>query len=97
MIEFFALFLICCAALIGMACAINYFWRAGPWISLGCAAFVVCVFLVFWASGLWEGASRHSWGMLTPAYFLIMLLCAALVLAAWLLLKFHLAKKRKKD
>lgn len=95
--EILALFLIILAAIPAMACAINYFWRTGGVLALSIAAFVVVVFIVFWTSGLWVGASRHSWGILTPLFVLMIAACAALVGAALWGWRFYRRKKRGKQ
>lgn len=81
MTEFIALFLICLVASLGAAVFIHYFWRIRLARALGYAAFFVAMFLVFWASGLWVNASRHSWGVLAPIFALFMVL-------GWICLKF---------
>ena len=81
MIEFFALLLMVVAAILGGAFAISYFWRTGPAKALGYAAFFVVMIFIFGASGLWIGASRHSWGVLTPLF-------ALMLAAGWLCLKY---------
>lgn len=79
--EILALFLVSLVAAIGLACAIQYFFIPGPWRSLGYAMFAVALFLAFWASGLWQDASRHDWGFLTPVF-------AFMGIGGWLSLKF---------
>lgn len=96
MFAFLALFFVSLAAMIGIACAINYFWRIGAWKSLAGGVFTVAIFLIFWASGLWEGASRHSWGPLTPLFFLIIVATALVAAAAALLVHLSLRKKQAK-
>lgn len=96
MAETFALFCISIAAIIGMACAIHYFWQCGPLKALGYAAFVVFVFLIFWASGLWVDASRHSWGPLTPVFAIIIVVSALAVGIALRLLTYYANKKHNK-
>ena len=78
--ELLALFLMGCAGVLALAFAINYFWRTGPGAALIYAAFFVAMIFVFGATGLWVGASRHAWGVLTPLF-------ALMLGAGWLLLK----------
>lgn len=73
--------LMACAGIIATACAINFFWQTGYRKAFFWAAFVVGIFLLFWVSGLWIGASRHSWGVLAPLFALMMGI-------AWLAVKF---------
>lgn len=73
MAAFFSLFCMCLVAATGIACGINFFLRIGPWRSLGYALFAVSVFLVFCASGMWQNASRHEWGILAPVFALMLL------------------------
>lgn len=81
---FLALGALWLAAACALAGAINFFWETGFRRAFGYGAFLAGVFLLFWASGLWVGASRHSWGVLGPA-FMLMLAGAWLVvrLALW--------------
>lgn len=60
------------AAACAVAGAINFFWETGFRRAFGYGAFLAGVFLLFWASGLWVGASRHSWGVLGPAFVLML-------------------------
>lgn len=69
-----------CAALIGIACAVHYFWRLDIRRSLGYAAFAILVFCLFLLSGLWEENSRHSWGSLATIFVLIIVAAGAGVL-----------------
>ncbi len=73
MAAFFALFLVCAVAAVGIACAINYFLQIGPWVALGYALLGVAAFLLFFASGLWDGATRHDWGPLTPVFAIFLI------------------------
>ena len=71
-------------AVVGMvaaAFAINFFWQLGYRQAFTLATLFIGVFLLFWASGLWEGASRHSWGVLAPLFALF--LCSL-----WLIIHF---------
>lgn len=70
-----------CAIIVGAACAINFFWQIGYKKAFFWAAFFVIMFLLFWVSGVWEGASRHSWGVLAPLF-------AFMLCLAWLAVKF---------
>lgn len=81
MLETLAILLMATAGTLGAACAINFFWQTGFRRAAGYAGFFVCIFLVFWASGLWEGASRHSWGVLTPVL-------ALMIVGGWLGVKY---------
>ena len=74
MAGIFGVLMMACAGVLAAGCAINFFWRLGPKRSFAYGGFFVGVFLLFWASGLWEGASRHSWGVLAPIFALIMAL-----------------------
>lgn len=78
--EFFALLLIFLGGTLGGAFAIHYFWQIPFAKSIACSAFFILVIIIFWASGLWENASRHSWGILTPIF-------ALLIFVTWLALK----------
>lgn len=69
------------ASAIACACAINFFWQSGMRRAFAMSGVLVCVFILFWASGVWEGASRHSWGVLAPLF-------ALLLGAVWLAAKF---------
>ena len=80
MIEFIAILAMGLVALAGLTCAARYFWRIDTKRALGYAAFALLVFCIFWLSGLWETESRHSWGSLTPIFFLIMAASGAVVL-----------------
>lgn len=80
MAEFIAIVAVIFIAIIAITCAITFFWQIGPWSAMGYAAFMVAIFLVFWASGLWQNASRHSWGTLTPIFILMIGGGGALVL-----------------
>lgn len=71
------------AAACAAAGAINFFWETGFRRAFGYGAFLSGVFLLFWATGLWEGASRHSWGVLGPAFLLMLVL-------AWLAIQLGL-------
>ena len=73
MIAFFGVFLVAIVAVCATACAINYFFRLGPWPSLGIAMIAVSAFLLFCVSGLWADAHRHDWGALTPVFALMLL------------------------
>lgn len=71
--AFFALLLMTAAAMLGLAAAINFFWQTGFKDALAYAALPVGIFLLFWLSGLWEDATPHSWGRLTPLFFIMLL------------------------
>lgn len=64
-----ALWLAFAAAVAG---AVNFFWETGFRRAFGYGVFLGGVFLLFWASGLWVGASRHSWGVLGPVFLLML-------------------------
>lgn len=81
MAEFIALLFMGIVAVLAGAFAINYFWKIGPASSIGYAAFFVVMVIVFGLSGIWIGASRHSWGVLAPLF-------AVMLGAAWLFVKF---------
>lgn len=81
MLATLAILFMAAAAILGIACGINYFWKVGFKRAAGYAGLFVCVFLLFWASGLWVGASRHSWGFLTPVF-------AIMIMAGWLGIKY---------
>lgn len=81
MLAILAILFMAASAILGMAFGINYFWQVGFKRAAGYAALFVCVFLLFWASGLWVGASRHSWGFLTPIF-------ALMIIAGWLGIKY---------
>lgn len=66
--EVFALLFICLAAIAAGGFMIHYFWLIPLKKAFARAAFFVCIFLVFWASGAWVNASRHSWGVLAPLF-----------------------------
>ena len=70
--EFLALLAMAAVAAFSVASAINFFARTGFKRAMGYAAYVVCIFLLFWLSGLWVGASKHSWGVLAPLFLLFM-------------------------
>lgn len=80
MIEFIAILAMGLVALAGLTRAASYFWRIDTKRALGYSAFVLLVFCIFWLSGLWETESRHSWGSLTPIFFLIIVCVGAAVL-----------------
>lgn len=93
-IALLALWLACAGAAAG---AINFFWETGFRRALGYGCFFSGVFLLFWASGLWEGASRHSWGVLGPA-FLLMLAGAWLALQLGLFLwRWRESRRKPRD
>lgn len=81
MAGLFGVLMMAFAAVIAAACAINFFWQTGCKRAFTLAGIFIGVFLLFWLSGLWEGASRHSWGVLAPLFALF--LCAI-----WLLIHF---------
>lgn len=81
MLAVFIIFLMSLVAVIGMAGAINYFLRSGPWRSLGYSFFAVAIFMLFCASGIWEGAPKQDWGWLTPVF-------ALMLVGGWVCLKF---------
>lgn len=81
MAGFFGVLMTVCAAAFAAAFAINFFWRVGAGRAFACAGILIGAFLLFWASGVWEGASRHSWGVLAPFFALLMA-------AVWLAYKF---------
>lgn len=83
------------AAMLGLSAAINYFWQTGLKRAAAYALFVIGVFLLFWASGLWIGASRHSWGVLVPVFILMIVGAALAVRFLPGLAKLLLAKIRK--
>lgn len=70
---FLVLLLVSLVIAIGLACAINFFFQPGPWRAFGYGLFITAIFLIFCASGLWDGASKYAWGPLTPV-FVIMLM-----------------------
>ena len=72
MAAFFALFAVCLVAACALACAINYFLQTGPWRALGYGLLAVAIFLIFLASGLWDGASNYDWGPLTPVFAIML-------------------------
>lgn len=81
MAAFLVLFLVFLIASCALACAINYFLQIGPWRAWGYGLLAVAVFLIFFASGLWAGASHYDWGPLTPVF-------AIMLIAGFLSLKF---------
>lgn len=81
MAGLFGVLMMAGAALVAAACAINFFWQLGYKRAFILSGLFIGVFLIFWLSGLWEGASRHSWGVLAPAFALI--LCSS-----WLVIHF---------
>lgn len=74
----FIILLMSAIAAFAIAGAIDYFMRIGYWRAYGIALFVIAVILAFCATGLWEDATRYSWGALTPIF-------AILLLAGWCL------------
>lgn len=68
----FGVVLMAAAGLVSVACAINFFWQTGYKRALVSSALFIGAFLLFWASGAWVGASRHSWGVLAPLLVLIL-------------------------
>lgn len=89
---FLALGALWLAAACALAGAINFFWETGFRRAFGYGAFLAGVFLLFWASGLWVGASRHSWGVLGPAFVLML---AGAWLVVWLALWFRRRRGRR--
>lgn len=81
MALFFAILCMSLVAATGIACGINFFLCVGPWRSLGYALFTVSIFLIFGATGMWDGAMRHDWGILAPVF-------ALMLLGGWACLKF---------
>lgn len=81
MVAFFALLCVCCAAVLTGGYLIRFFWAMPLKKGFACAGFFVAIFCLFWASGLWVSASRHSWGALTPVF-------ALFLLAGWLAVKY---------
>lgn len=86
-----------CAGLFAAACAINFFWQIGYKRAFAYAGGAIAAFLLFWSSGIWEGASRHSWGVLAPTF-------ALLIIGIWLgakylpiLVKFAYKKIKEKN
>lgn len=62
------------ALTLALACAVNFFWQTGFARALEPAALLTGAILIFWLSGLWDGASRHSWGVLWPVFLLFLAL-----------------------
>lgn len=79
--ELFAIILMIIAAFLGLAIAINFFWRCGFNLAFAYSALFVGVVAVFGASGIWLHVSRHSWGVLAPIF-------ALMLGAGWLCLKY---------
>lgn len=80
MLPAFFIILISAAAIVGIAAAINYFWRTGYRMACGYASFFVGIFLLFWASGLWENAARRGIGALFLMFAAMLATCAIVVL-----------------
>lgn len=80
------LLLVCLVASCAIGAAINYFLQTGPWRAWGYGLIAVGAFLFFFATGLWEGASRHDWGPLAPVFALFLIggfLCVKFGKRAW--------------
>lgn len=75
MLEVLAIVLMAAAGIGAAAAAINFFWCTGWKKSLQWAGLFIGVALLFGLSGIWQGSSRHSWGIWTPI-FALMLACA---------------------
>lgn len=80
MIPLVCVLLMSAVLALSLAAGINFFWRTGFSRALEPAGLVVAAVLAFWLSGVWEGSSRHSWGLLGP---LLLLMLAG----AWLALR----------
>ncbi len=68
----FAVILVSLASVLASACAINFFWRTGIKKAAGIASFFVAIFLVFWASGLWQENTPRAMGSLVPLFVIIL-------------------------
>ena len=93
-IALLALWLACAGAAAG---AINFFWETGFRRAFGYGSFLSGIFLLFWASGLWEGASRHSWGVLGPAFLLMLVLGWLAVQLGFILWRWQKRKRKPQD
>lgn len=85
--AFLALVCVCLVAIFAITCAIIYFLQIGFFRALGYALIAMGAFLVFLASGLWDGASNHSWGPLAFAFAFMLVggfLCLKFGNKAWL-------------
>lgn len=81
MAAFLALMCVCAAAIFAGGHMIQFFWKIPLRKAFARAGFFVAIFCLFWASGLWFSASRHSWGMLTPVF-------ALFVIGGWFAVKY---------
>lgn len=81
MMPVFAFLLVCAAAVFAGGHMIHFFWAIPLKQAYARAGFFVAVFCLFWASGLWVSASRHSWGALAPVF-------ALFILGGWLAVKY---------
>lgn len=70
--TFIILALVATAAVIGVAAAVNFFWKTGFKRGALCASLFVAAFFVFWGSGVWLEADPRDWGALTPMFLVIL-------------------------
>lgn len=80
MLPAFFIIAIAAAAILAIAAAINYFWQIGYKAASCYASFFVGLFLLFWASGLWENAARRGIGALFLMFVSMLAICAIAVL-----------------